>query len=80
MLTAEGQEWRKTAKNGKNRSNLAQILRKLQIFGVTAGAAKNCGNGKNRSKFTAIMLTFGVRFPKLSLKFSSSNIKEVTDV
>ena len=50
---------------------LAQILRKLQIYGVNgglAGAAKNGGNGKYRSKSKARMFMFGLRFPKLSLK------------
>ena len=41
---------------------------------LTVGAAKNNGNDKNCSKFTAIMLTFGLGFPKLSLKFFSNGV------
>ena len=63
---------------------LAQILRKFQIYCIIGGGRQEwqetAKNGKNCSKLTAIMLTFGLRFPKLSLKFSSSNIKEVTDL
>ena len=40
-----------------------------------AGPAEN---GKNRKKYICRLAMFDLRFPKLSLNFSSSNIKEVT--
>ena len=52
---------------------LAQILRKLQIYGINGGGRqewwKTVKKGNNRSKFTALMLTFDLEFPKLSLTF-----------
>ena len=44
---------------------------------LMAGAAKNGENGKNHSKFTAIMLTFGLGFPKLSLNFLAQILRKL---
>ena len=47
----------------------SNIKKVTDLLALTAEATKNCGKGKNRSKFAARKPMSGLEFPKLSLKF-----------